>query len=149
MGAMFPEHVLEKWARERLTQEPSPDGLRRYVFTIDGSTCTNGGTPFAVRVVVNIEMQDGEPIIRTARFEIPTEDQPAAGQMCDYRATAGGRHASALDDWTVVGLPLAEAVRRSVPTDHAGCICTEPMRNRKLQMALSTIAYSLRSAGEA
>lgn len=143
------ERALAKWSTERLDEIDRNDSLLHLRFRYNGSTCTNGGTPFAAHLHVCLEHEPGgrpsppgDPIIKSAWIEIPDEHRTAASEMCAAIRPVGFLdHLAEKAD--ITGTTLAEALRADVPVDYAGCFCAAPMVNEKWKLALSTIHYAL------
>lgn len=80
-------------------------------------------------------------IIERAWVAFPTPEQSGVVNMCAYQS---GRLVAALTGPAAVsGMTLEAALSREGPVDYAGCLCYEPMRKDKWNMALSTIAFAL------
>ena len=138
-----PEEALRKWAGQCLECVQSGDAERTFRFRFEGSTCMNGGDPFTAELQIRLAREARGMVITEASIAFPAAQMEAAGAMCAFR----DRGQVFLDGLRTApwfcGQTLEEALSRSVPTNPAGCLCTEPMVNHKWRLALCTLHYAL------
>ncbi len=136
--------ALEKWDTERLEQLSGSGDSRHYRFLYNGSTCTNGGTPFSAYLHVEIRERGKGRIIGNAWIEIPETEREAAAGMCAARSHSSG--ADAFFDTLALsakfcGRALEDVILEDKPVNYAGCFCSPPMVRDKWNMALSAVHF--------
>jgi hypothetical protein len=138
-----PEAALRKWAEKCLTCLHDQNGECRYRFQFQGSTCMNGGHPFTAHLQILLRREERGLVIRDALIFFAQEDMGVVTRLCAYEE----RGQAFLDELQTApsfcGQTLEEALSQPLPTNPAGCLCTQPMVNHKWRLALSTLHYSL------
>lgn len=137
------ERALKKWSVAQLERRPIPGG-EHFLFTYNGSSCNNGGTPFTAILHAHI---NGAAVIAQAWIEIPESEKEGAAEMC----AAPGSSAEDAEPFFrklaepagFVGRELEAVILEDVPENFAGCFCGRPHINQKWKIALSTIHYAL------
>jgi hypothetical protein len=146
----FAQRALKKWREQQLKREPAADGTEHFMFTYQGSTCCNGGTPFTAilhALLSGCESTAGA-VVERAWIEIPDYQKEAASRMC---SSPGRTAAEAKPFFDVLaqnadfaGQNLETVILREVPENFAGCFCGRPHINQKWKAALSTVHFALR-----
>ena len=135
--------ALEKWKNNNLEEIERSEGSIHFRFLFNGSTCSNGGTPFKAYLHAVLNSSASDPHVRRAWIEIPTDELENVREMCGFKQDENGF----LDKMThfkhMEGRAVREILAEEVDLNHAGCFCTEPMVNQKWRMALSTMFYAL------
>ncbi len=141
----FPERTLDRWREKRLSFNAFASGKIEATFRIDGSTCTNMGTPlaFEYRVSLRREADAGYRILAVSCA--PVENEKGYQAMCAYLDNPERFMAGIKEYRPLVGQLLSEAVTWEVSTSPAGCLCTRPSQDHKWRIVLQTIHYALES----
>ncbi len=134
--------ALRRWAAERLTLTPRPDGFTDAQFRYEGTTCSNMGHPLRFDYHVRLGPRaDGYPI-RDQRC-VPAADDTGHIQMCGYV----GRGDALIDevgrDAPLAGERLSAVIGWSRLVSAAGCYCDDASRVHKWGLVLETIHYAL------
>lgn len=137
--------ALRRWASERLTLTPRPDGSIDALFRYEGTTCSNMGQPLRFEYHVRLgSRRDGYPI--AGQRCRPAGDDTGHTKMCSYQ----GMGDTLLDlvevDAPLAGQPLNAVIGWARPTSVAGCYCDDASRVHKWGLVLETIHYALAKA---
>jgi hypothetical protein len=134
--------ALQKWVETRL-EKLSSGAVRSYRFRYDGSTCSNGGTPFHAYLYLEISGPAEKAVIQKAWIEIPEDQKALAEKMCS--AVNSGNPSGFFERLATparfCGKPLAKVLGEEAPVNYAGCFCAPPMVRDKWNMVLSAVHY--------
>ncbi len=136
--------ALEKWDSERLELLPGSGDARHYRFLYNGSTCTNGGTPFSAYLHVEVRGSGKKRVIGNAYIDIPENQREAAAAMCAARSHSSGSGAffdTLAAPAKFCGRSLEDVILEDKPVNYAGCFCSPPMVRDKWNMALSAVHF--------
>jgi hypothetical protein len=142
--------ALEKWKNNNLEIVERSGDTVHFRFRFNGSTCSNGGTPFKAYLHAVLSSCNVDPRVSKAWIEIPENEIENAEEMCESKRSGDEflRRLSHFAD--MEGKAVSDILADELDLNHAGCFCTEPMINQKWRMALSTMYYALcrqKSAG--
>lgn len=145
----FAHRALKKWRDQQLKREAAADGMEHFMFTYQGSTCCNGGTPFTA--VLHIFLSGFESassaVVEKAWIEIPDDQREAASRMCSSPGHTASEGRLFFDELArnaeFAGENLETVILREVPENFAGCFCGRPHINQKWKAALSTVHFAL------
>lgn len=143
MNYAIPAAVLAKWAAERLVRVPAPSPEQVFVFHLEGSTCSDGGTPFGLALRMALGDSPRGPVVTDARVELDPREHAAHRALCGWRQGGEQFLRQLQQPAFFCGQTLDEALAQLVVTNPAGCLCTPPMVHHKWQLALSTLHYAL------
>jgi hypothetical protein len=135
------ERALEKWAVDNLSLEGKEGGVICR-FTLRGSTCGSGGTPFTMVLEAVFLPERGRLVISEGELRVPESDSQVLGDMCVSAGGRGGNLVFTLPP-VLAGKPLERGIASLKNTNPAGCVCTEANRNAKWLWFLSTVHYAL------
>jgi len=139
--------ALERWAAQRLTLEPRPDGTVIARFRFDGTTCSNMGRPLAFDYLVTLgPRESGYPLLDQQCGPAPNDEGHRA--MCQYIAAPDALMASIESEKPLSGRPLDEVLTWRRPASPAGCYCDAGSRQHKWGLVLETIHYALHKNGK-
>src|SRR5262249_38050730 len=114
--------ALRRWASERLTLTPRPDGSTDALFRFEGTTCSNMGHPLKFEYHVKLgPRRDGYPI-RTQRCA-PAADDTGHTKMCGYVGRGDSLIDEVAGDTPLAGEPLDAVIGWARPASSAGCYC--------------------------
>ena len=134
--------ALRRWAAERLTLTPRPDGSTDALFRFEGTTCSNMGHPLKFEYHVKLgPRRDGYPI-RTQRCA-PAADDTGHTKMCSYAGRGDAVVEEVASDAPLAGEPLDAVIGWARPASSAGCYCDEASRFHKWGLVLETIHFAL------
>jgi hypothetical protein len=135
-GRGIPDKVLRRWARERLRQEPQPDGGLIYSFHLTGSTCTNMDLEVLMTVTVDVAGRIRDAVARPA----------GADSRCDAMCAAQGNGERFFGEVgrceEALGLTLHEAAFREWAHEPSGCFCTAGNRRHKWRNVFQALRYA-------
>ncbi len=135
--------ALEKWRNNNLEVVDRSDNQVHFRFLFNGSTCSNGGTPFKAFLHALLNSSMSEPRVKKAWIEIPTNEMENAQEMCGFKQN-GEKFLHRLSGFdTMEGRAVSDILADEPELNHAGCFCSEAMLNQKWRMALSTMYYAL------
>ncbi len=134
--------ALQRWAEERLTMRPAPDGSIDVEFRYDGTTCTNMGRPLAFIYNVKLGPQaEGYPILEQSCRPAPGDTGHRS--MCKYIADSESLMAAIENEKPLVGQRLNAVLTWRREPNSAGCYCDPSSRNHKWGLVLETIHCAL------
>lgn len=142
MSANYPIHekALARWAAEKLTLDIQPDGTVEAHFEVQGSTCTNTGTPLAYAHYMRLSPgADKYCILELACAPLPGDTGHQA--MCTHDPDSSSPPPEPPPE--LLGKPLASILFWRPDMNVAGCYCTDDHRNHKWRNALITLHYAL------
>lgn len=135
--------ALEKWKNNNLDVIEKSAGTTHFRFLFNGSTCSNGGTPFKAYLHAVLNSSESDPHVRKAWIEFPEDEIENVKEMCGFKQH-GENFVSDLTNFKdMEGRALKDILAEETDLNHAGCFCTVPMINQKWRMALSTMLYAL------
>jgi hypothetical protein len=134
--------ALRRWADERLTITPRPDGAIDAVFRYDGSTCSNMGRTLAFEYHVTLGPRDEGFPIRTQACR-PVSGDDGYQFMCEYVREGDAFVAAIERDAPLRGRPLMDVLSWQRPLLAPGCFCEPESRQHKWGLVLETIHYAL------
>jgi len=147
----YAPRVLKKWGDQQLKREGGTDGREHFMFTYQGSTCCNGGTPFTA--ILHVQLSGCErgnaasAVIERAWIEIPDDQKEAASRMCASPGRTAAEAQKFFDQLArnadFSGEVLETVILREVPENFAGCFCGKPHTNQKWKAVLSTVHFAL------
>jgi hypothetical protein len=132
--------ALRKWAAERVTVVPQPDGTIEAVFRFDGTTCAHRPLAFDYRVRLG-GAEQGYPIFESSCAPAPDDD--GHRYTCSFLSDGTAHLQEIASDKPLLGRPIEEVfawTRVSAPT---GCHCTADSRAHKWGLALEVIHFAL------
>lgn len=134
--------ALRRWARERLTLTPRPDGSTDALFRYEGTTCSNMGHPLRFDYHVRLGPRaDGYPI--HAQRCTPGAGDTGHPKMCSYQGMGDALIDLVRADAPLTGEPLRAVIGWTRPVSAAGCYCDEASRVHKWGLVLETIHFAL------
>ncbi len=137
--------ALRRWAAERLTLTPRPDGSTDALFRYEGTTCSNMGHPLRFEYHVRLGLRrDGYPI--GGQRCVPADGDTGHTRMCSYQGMGDALVELVEADAPLAGQPLSAVIGWSRPTSVAGCYCDDASRVHKWGLVLETIHYALARA---
>ena len=135
--------ALEKWKNNNLDIMERSDGAVHFRFLFNGSTCSNGGTPFKAFLHAVFNSSEMDPLLSKAWIEIPDDQMDNIKEMCGFKQH-GDEFLEKLAGFEKLrGREVSAILAEEPDLNHAGCFCTEAMTNQKWRMALSTMYYAL------
>ncbi len=135
--------ALEKWKNNYLELVERSAEVIHFRFLFNGSTCSNGGTPFTAYLHAELNSSELDPHVRKAWIEIPQNEIENVREMCGFRQS-GEEFLDKLENFQVLeGKAVRDILAEEPELNHAGCFCTEAMINQKWRMALSTMYYAI------
>ncbi len=139
----FPEKALIKWRDGRLKVVGQPNNELLATFRLDGSTCTNMGTPLAFDYIIRLkrEEQGGHRILSSSCE--PAEGHVGYQSMCAYLDKPDRFMAQLRAHQPLEGQPLSKALTWQTPTSPAGCLCTRASQDHKWRIVLQTLHFAL------
>ena len=135
--------ALEKWKNNNLDILERSAGAVHFRFLFNGSTCSNGGTPFKAFLHAVFNSSEMDPHISNAWIEVPEDQIENVKEMCGFKQEGEEFLAKLSDFEKMRGRAVSDILAEEIDLNHAGCFCTEPMINQKWRMALSTMYYTL------
>ena len=135
--------ALEKWKNHYLELVARSTDTVHFRFLYNGSTCSNGGTPFTAYLHAELNSSAADPHVKRAWIEIPPNEIENVSEMCGYKKYGEGFLDKLGHFKSLEGRAVREILAEEPDLNHAGCFCTEPMINQKWRMALSTMYYAL------
>jgi hypothetical protein len=139
--------ALRRWASERLTLTPRPDGSTDALFRYEGTTCSNMGHLLHFEYHVRLgARRDGYPI--AAQRCVPAAADTGHTKMCNYQGMGTTLMDLVEADAPLAGQPLSAVIGWIRPTSVAGCYCDDASRVHKWGLVLETIHYALARAQE-
>jgi hypothetical protein len=139
--------ALRRWAAERLTLTPRPDGSTDALFRYEGTTCSNMGHPLHFDYHVRLgARRDGYPI--AGQRCVPAAGDTGYTRMCSYQGMGDALMDLVEAEAPLAGQPLAAVIGWSRPASVAGCYCDDASRGHKWGLVLETIHYALARAQE-
>ncbi len=135
--------ALEKWKNNNLDILDRSNGTVHFRFLFNGSTCSNGGTPFKAFLHAVFNSSEMDPRLSDAWIEIPDVQMENIKEMCGYKQD-GDKFLEKLADFKKMrNRAVSDILAEEIDLNYAGCFCTEPMINQKWRMALSTMYFAL------
>jgi hypothetical protein len=134
--------ALERWASERLSMRPCPDGSIDFDFRYDGTTCTNMGRPLTF--IYNVKLgprEEGYPIREQHCAPAAGDDGHTA--MCKYIEDADSLMSAIAAEKPLHGERLDAVLAWRREPSGAGCYCEALSRSHKWGLVLETIYYAL------
>ena len=139
----FPQKALTRWQEKRLSITAVGRGKIQATFRIDGSTCTNMGTPLAFVYRVCLEHEGNAGYRITSVSCAPAEEELGYQSMCAYLDNPERFMEGIANHQPLAGQLLHDAVTWEAATSPAGCLCTRPSQDHKWRIVLQTIHYAL------
>jgi len=139
----FPEKALAKWRDGRLKVVAQPNNELLATFRLDGSTCTNMGTPLAFKYEIRLKQEDGVGHRIISSTCGPAEDHIGYQSMCAYLDKPERYMTQLTAHQPLVGQPLSKALTWQSPTSPAGCLCTRASQDHKWRIVLQTLHFAL------
>lgn len=137
--------ALQKWARERVRLETSPDGTVSASFRFDGTTCSNQGRPLAFDYFVRLSAAaDGFRLLESDCRAAPGDEGHRF--MCAYLSDSAGLMAAIGAEKPLLGRPLDEVLGWLRVAAPSGCYCQPEYRTHKWGLALEAIHLALVTA---
>ena len=131
------DRALKIWAEKNLELLDTQGHLLKFRYHYSGSTCMDGGTPIASDVLVDLEDNKGELILRNFSVEQRDSDE---GFECS--CVGGTFHIpDEIESLRIIGKPLNEILEHEGPFNPAGCFCETPNILHKIIVILSAIRY--------
>ncbi len=139
----FPEKALAKWRDKRLQVTALPNNELLAKFRLDGSTCTNMGTPLAFDYKIRLKREEtGGHRILSSTCE-PAENHTGYQNMCAYLDKPDRYMTQLRAHQPLVGQSLSNALTWQSPTSPAGCLCTRASQDHKWRIVLQTLHFAL------
>jgi hypothetical protein len=134
--------ALSRWAAERLTLSPNPDGTTDARFLYEGKTCSNLGRPLVFHYKVTLgSAADGYPIEDESCVPAPGDTGHQA--MCAFLDNAERLMAAIETEKPLRGQPLDRVLSWDGQSGAAGCYCHVSDRMHKWRLVLETIHFAL------
>lgn len=134
--------ALKRWARERLSLHPQPNGAIDAVFRYEGTTCTNMGRPLVFQYCVSLGPREQGYPIQEQQCGPATEDTGHT-HMCRYLDAAGELMSAIAREKPFLGQLLNTVLAWKRPECAPGCYCEPSSREHKWGIVLETIHYAL------
>jgi hypothetical protein len=132
--------ALRKWAAERVSLDPQPDGTIAARFRFDGTTCSN--QPLAFDYRVRLSGAGEVPVVLEAACA-PAPEDGGHQLTCSYLAEGVDHLRAIAAEHPLVGQPLAAVFTWAREPAPAGCHCAAASRAHKWGLALEAIHYAL------
>ena len=135
--------ALKKWKDNHLELVSRSKEAIHFRFLFNGSTCSNGGTPFRAYLHAVLSSTEFDPRLSQAWIEIPEEEMENVAEMCGYKKHPDEFSRKLSRFQSIEGRTVSDILSDEPELNHAGCFCREAMINQKWRMALSTMYYAL------
>lgn len=132
--------ALSKWAAERVTVVPQPDGMIEAVFRFDGTTCAHRPLAFDYRVRLG-GAEQGYPIVESDCAPAPDDD--GHRYTCSFLRDGAAHLQEIALDKPLLGRPLGEVFSWARVPAPTGCHCSAESRAHKWGLALEVIHFAL------
>ena len=142
MGYHINERTLKKWAHEHLSVEPAKNGVVSFAFKYEGSTCSSGGIEIDSRIVIVLEKDKDNYIIKDANIEVCFEDD-GMQRTCSFQEKGPEFLRKNISVTKIVGQNLEDVLQSDESCNPAGCFCSPANVMHKWYIALNTIDYYL------
>jgi len=143
-GAKYVTNVraLEKWSKERLRLEFSPDGSVNARFHYEGTTCSNMGRELEFDYRVKLAPPKEHHRILEMSCA-PSPGDTGHQFQCEYLNNAEALMRAIAVEKPLLGQPLDEVFNWQREYNPSGCFCDLPRREHKWGQVLEVIHFTL------